>query len=98
PRRPLCSASLSPSSLFFFSSRRRHTRSKRDWSSDVCSSDLFSQINRHFVILLFHPFGIETKHFLHQCFLVYHEPFQHFLYQLHHKVHSLIQIPCQWMQ
>src|SRR5699024_11363942 len=26
---------------FFVSSRRRHTRSKRDWSSDVCSSDLF---------------------------------------------------------
>src|SRR5690349_17261061 len=26
--------------LFFFSSRRRHTRSLRDWSSDVCSSDL----------------------------------------------------------
>src|SRR5699024_11762502 len=26
---------------FFFSSRRRHTRSKRDWSSDVCSSDLY---------------------------------------------------------
>src|SRR5207249_5059915 len=25
---------------FFFASRRRHTRSKRDWSSDVCSSDL----------------------------------------------------------
>src|SRR5699024_8765151 len=25
---------------FFFSSRRRHTISKRDWSSDVCSSDL----------------------------------------------------------
>src|SRR5699024_4452119 len=25
---------------FFVSSRRRHTRSKRDWSSDVCSSDL----------------------------------------------------------
>src|SRR5699024_11695616 len=37
--------------LFFFSSRRRHTRSKRDWSSDVCSSDLialfhFTQIKR----------------------------------------------------
>src|SRR5206468_5258943 len=30
----------SPLSLFFFSSRRRHTRSDRDWSSDVCSSDL----------------------------------------------------------
>src|ERR1035437_5857 len=26
--------------LFFFSSRRRHTRYWRDWSSDVCSSDL----------------------------------------------------------
>src|SRR5699024_11978283 len=30
-------------SLFFFSSRRRHTRSKRDWSSDVCSSDLLEE-------------------------------------------------------
>src|SRR5438034_3121317 len=28
--------------LFFFSSRRRHTRSLCDWSSDVCSSDLNS--------------------------------------------------------
>src|SRR5690606_40363652 len=28
-------------SVFFFSSRRRHTRFSRDWSSDVCSSDLF---------------------------------------------------------
>src|SRR5690606_40999764 len=27
--------------VFFFSSRRRHTRFSRDWSSDVCSSDLF---------------------------------------------------------
>src|SRR5207248_8327615 len=27
-------------SVFFFSSRRRHTRSYGDWSSDVCSSDL----------------------------------------------------------
>src|SRR5207253_8660348 len=26
--------------MFFFSSRRRHTRWPRDWSSDVCSSDL----------------------------------------------------------
>src|SRR5437868_8609060 len=31
---------LKKSTIFFFSSRRRHTRSKRDWSSDVCSSDL----------------------------------------------------------
>src|SRR3712207_9033050 len=28
--------------VFFFSSRRRHTRYWRDWSSDVCSSDLHS--------------------------------------------------------
>src|SRR2546428_4727726 len=34
--------------FFFFSSRRRHTRSDRDWSSDVCSSDL---LPLHLVIL-----------------------------------------------
>src|SRR5690625_6886722 len=32
--------------LFFFSSRRRHTRWPRDWSSDVCSSDLQLQQGR----------------------------------------------------
>src|SRR5205809_1636863 len=33
--------------IFFFSSRRRHTRCSRDWSSDVCSSDLvYSMFNR----------------------------------------------------
>src|SRR5690349_23328283 len=31
--------------IFFFSSRRRHTRSLRDWSSDVCSSDLVHRYN-----------------------------------------------------
>src|SRR5207248_197832 len=30
----------------FFSSRRRHTRSYGDWSSDVCSSDLMSRVER----------------------------------------------------
>src|SRR5205814_7107411 len=30
--------------LFFFSSRRRHTRCLSDWSSDVCSSDLSSRL------------------------------------------------------
>src|SRR5207247_3323064 len=35
-------AALFAASMFFFSSRRRHTRSTRDWSSDVCSSDLGS--------------------------------------------------------
>src|SRR5690606_40443174 len=34
------SGSSACSGLFFFSSRRRHTRFSRDWSSDVCSSDL----------------------------------------------------------
>src|SRR5690606_40925243 len=29
---------------FFFSSRRRHTRFSRDWSSDVCSSDLLDVV------------------------------------------------------
>src|SRR3712207_3305281 len=39
--------------FFFFSSRRRHTRYWRDWSSDVCSSDLvgFYERNRAGVLL-----------------------------------------------
>src|SRR5690606_38835738 len=46
--------------FFFFSSRRRHTRFSRDWSSDVCSSDLrmkFDRILTHkfwgYIIFLF---------------------------------------------
>src|SRR5690606_39475474 len=35
-----CASSALVLSIFFFSSRRRHTRFSRDWSSDVCSSDL----------------------------------------------------------
>src|SRR2546422_9792348 len=33
--------------FFFFSSRRRHTRCSRDWSSDVCSSDLVRVLLAH---------------------------------------------------
>src|SRR2546422_7134965 len=33
--------------FFFFSSRRRHTRCSRDWSSDVCSSDLCPSRRSH---------------------------------------------------
>src|SRR5260221_7601041 len=42
PSIPIWSTSLhtKPNLFFFFSSRRRHTRSLCDWSSDVCSSDL----------------------------------------------------------
>src|SRR5260221_2483132 len=36
-----------PLSYFFFSSRRRHTRSLCDWSSDVCSSDLVQVVKVH---------------------------------------------------
>src|SRR5260221_2172113 len=45
PAEPRCTACAS----FFFSSRRRHTRSLCDWSSDVCSSDLtlFSSHGEH---------------------------------------------------
>src|SRR5439155_17453831 len=38
--RPPVSPTSPMSIFFFFSSRRRHTRWPRDWSSDVCSSDL----------------------------------------------------------
>src|SRR3989449_11690325 len=37
--------------FFFFSSRRRHTRCSRDWSSDVCSSDLPGAVDHR----KFHP-------------------------------------------
>src|SRR5260221_10565065 len=39
PRRP-CARNKVAGPVFFFSSRRRHTRSLCDWSSDVCSSNL----------------------------------------------------------
>src|SRR5256885_3561825 len=39
--RPIAGVAGRTISYFFFSSRRRHTRLQGDWSSDVCSSDLF---------------------------------------------------------
>src|SRR5699024_5964066 len=51
--------------FFFFSSRRRHTRSKRDWSSDVCSSDLeadsFNILAESLKRLLTSEFGKDIK-------------------------------------
>src|SRR5260370_27360173 len=44
--------------VFFFSSRRRHTRFKCDWSSDVCSSDLCPRLK--------HPdFSVEGSDLIH---------------------------------
>src|SRR5690349_19465844 len=37
--------------FFFFSSRRRHTRSLRDWSSDVCSSDLIAAVDEPLTVV-----------------------------------------------
>src|SRR5690554_780346 len=62
--------------LFFFSSRRRHTRCGRDWSSDVCSSDLIvsnqvgeqnghpdgpNTVHPNFVANLAHPINTQFK-------------------------------------
>src|SRR5690606_41177736 len=45
--------------LFFFSSRRRHTRFSRDWSSDVCSSDLL-----RIRIMSYHTHDISLKRYM----------------------------------
>src|SRR6266700_5233800 len=47
--------------FFFFSSRRRHTRFSRDWSSDVCSSDLqlISEVARRELTL--RSLGVERR-------------------------------------
>src|SRR3712207_9282388 len=41
-----------PKKIFFFSSRRRHTRYWRDWSSDVCSSDLCPTLEEGQVVVM----------------------------------------------
>src|SRR5690606_40902937 len=49
--------------FFFFTSRRRHTRFSRDWSSDVCSSDL----DRAYLDMKYtpgHPLGLEWAAFV----------------------------------
>src|SRR5216683_4563551 len=47
--------------FFFFSSRRRHTRSDRDWSSDVCSSDLQKPADIEEVVLGARPDGTPIR-------------------------------------
>src|SRR5215813_13562405 len=49
--------------FFFFSSRRRHTRCGRDWSSDVCSSDLTSipKVNGRAFVTGAHKYTYDMK-------------------------------------
>src|SRR3712207_9151874 len=47
--------------FFFFSSRRRHTRYWRDWSSDVCSSDLDQLKSIYFGVYLIHDLSEKTQ-------------------------------------
>src|SRR2546421_3436423 len=56
--------------FFFFSSRRRHTRSDRDWSSDVCSSDLLEtqyDIRLNWTVQKSHKFGTNYSHWFEEC-------------------------------
>src|SRR5690606_41197186 len=46
--------------LFFFARRRRHTRFSRDWSSDVCSSDLIFHLQLSKMQLFYNPDITET--------------------------------------
>src|SRR5690606_40152446 len=47
--------------FFFFSSRRRHTRFSRDWSSDVCSSDLSKKPKNMMRLHAWRPIGSATR-------------------------------------
>src|SRR5690625_6296237 len=48
-------------SFFFFASRRRHTRWPRDWSSDVCSSDLVQHRTPDLYRSVVAHVGVETS-------------------------------------
>src|SRR5699024_12000571 len=88
----------------FFSSRRRHTRSKRDWSSDVCSSDLTSikTLKKHLPYIkhsLIYPYnngrieGINNKIKVLNRVAYGYRNFYHFKNRiiLHFKLKSIIQ-------
>src|SRR5205085_9383226 len=56
--------------FFFFSSRRRHTRFDCDWSSDVCSSDLFLHAPLSARLELRRECGISRKYFPDLCRMI----------------------------
>src|SRR5690606_40422277 len=58
-------------SLFFFSSRRRHTRFSRDWSSDVCSSDLAKEFLVDAIEIVFPDDRLHLRH--HALILLLHQ-------------------------
>src|SRR5699024_11439189 len=78
--------------LFFFSSRRRHTISKRDWSSDVCSSDLFGHQGSNnrifnpfsfvFLLSISNPYSnlrlVKLSSFLHFSILIIRQAYNSF--------------------
>src|SRR5260370_33967287 len=62
----MCSDDVGCFACFFFSSRRRHTRFKCDWSSDVCSSDLmlfFKDVSQKLPVRAAVYYALEAKYF-----------------------------------
>src|SRR5207248_8889873 len=51
--------------FFFFSSRRRHTRSYGDWSSDVCSSDLEASRGKYHELSALGAWGSQLRGLAH---------------------------------
>src|SRR2546426_1678159 len=65
---PVAPVSSVGSVIFFFSSRRRHTRLQGDWSSDVCSSDLIEPMNIALLLALSLTTPLDTATFAGGCF------------------------------
>src|SRR5690606_11525948 len=83
---------------FFFSSRRRHTRFSRDWSSDVCSSDLFPTVRMAQLAALIHRNGnlfstlthFHSTHDLYKALRSIQSPYWHTHYHFGKPAESLV--------
>src|SRR5437868_14715142 len=75
--------------VFFFSSRRRHTRSKRDWSSDVCSSDLIANKKIEDLIRWFHAYHTVFNPRSRLLLVGAQSQFERYAAALHHLVATL---------